>query len=190
MTSPILRKEESSRMPDTKVDFKDVWTAVKDVAKLADSSASYSMGDPAFVVPKGLQPWDLDWSEQFQQDLSVRRRWGNRCSDEYLDLGLFTIEIDCSPTVVRIGGSFKAGGRYGGQGRYIHDAYVWGVVDSTSMGVGVEIKGGFHPNPVTIGNGVAQLTGEIHVHVTQFGLHFTDELYDVLMQGDGYGYLQ
>jgi hypothetical protein len=172
-------------MPDVKVDFKDVWNAVSDVATLIDSSTSYAMGQRAFVVPKGLQPWDLDWSEQFDRDLAVRRRWGNRCSDEYLDLGLFEISIDCSPTVVRCGASFKAGGRYEGKGRYIHDAYLWAVADSTSMGVSVNATGYLSSTPVTVGNGVAQLTGEIHIKIEQFGMHFTDVFYDVLMQGDG-----
>jgi hypothetical protein len=177
-------------MPDVKVDFKDVWNAVHDVATLIDSDTSYAMGQRAFVVPKGLQPWDLDWSEQTDGDMRVQRRWGNRCSDEYLDLGIFEISIDCSPTLVRSGVSWKAGGRYEGKGRYIHDAYLWAVADSTSMGVTVNAQGSFSSTPVTVANGVAQLTGEITVKIKQFGLHFTDLIYDIVIQGDGYGRMQ
>lgn len=173
-------------MADVKVDFKDVWNAVGDVATLIDSGATYNMGERAFVVPKGLQPWDLDWSEQFDRDLAVQKRWGNRCSDEYLDLGIFEIEIDCSPTVVRCGVSYKAGGRYEGKGRYIHDAYLWAVADSTSLGVTVNASGHFSTTPVTVANGVAQLTGEIHIKIEQFSMHYKDLFYDVLIQGDGY----
>src|SRR5215210_693925 len=105
-TSHPVQMRTERAMPDVKVDFKDVWNAVTDVATLLDSSTSYAMGNRAFVVPKGLEPRDLDWNEQFDRDLEVKRRWGNRCSDEYLDLGIFEIEIDCSPTVVRAGASF------------------------------------------------------------------------------------
>jgi hypothetical protein len=176
-------------MVDVKVDFKDVWSAVTQVATLIDSDTSYAMGDRAFVAPKPLQPWDLDWSQQFDQSLTAAHRWGNRCSDEYLDLGLFTIDIDCAATVVRCGAAWKGGGRYEGKGRYIHDAYLWAVADSTSMGVTVDATGHFSSTPVAIGNGVAQLGGEIHIKVKQFGMHFTDLFYDVLLQGDGAGWL-
>jgi hypothetical protein len=173
-------------MADVKADFKDVWNAVTDVATLIDSDTSSAMGSRAFVVPKGLQPWDLDWSEQFDRDLAAQHRWGNLCSDEYLDLGLFSIEVDCSPTLVRCGASYKAGGRYEGKGRYIHDAYLWALADSTAMGCTVNATGYFSSTPVTVANGVAQLTGSIHIKVEQFGMHFTDLIYDVLLQGDGY----
>ena len=128
-------------MPDVTVDFKDVWNAVKDVATLINSSTTYGMGDRAFVVPKGLTPYDLDWSRGAEQDFRVSRRWGNRASDEYLDLGLFTILIDASPTLVRSGVHFTYGGRHEGKGLYIHDAYVWAVADSTAFAATVDATG-------------------------------------------------
>ena len=30
------------------------------------------------------------------------------------------------------------------------------------------------------------MTGEIHIKIEQFKMHFTDIYYDVLIQGDGY----
>lgn len=169
-------------MPDgskgMNVDFKDVWNAVTDVAELMDSNTSISMGERAFVAPKGLQPWDLDWSSQFDRHMWLPKRWTSVCS-EYLW---------CDETKIRVGVVWWAGGNYQGRGLFIHDAYMYAVADTTGTAVGVDVKGQFSDTPVMVG-GVAQLTGTITLSKEQFSLSDGNFRWDFWIQGDGAGQL-
>jgi cephalosporin-C deacetylase-like acetyl esterase len=158
------------------VDFKDVWNAVTDVATLLESNTTYAMGTRAFVVPKGLQPLDLEWSSQQEHRIGDRRLWSSWCSRN----------LWCDATDIRIGVIWSFGGRYQGKGRYLHDAYMWAVADSTAVGVSVSGSGQFSDTPVTVGNAVAVLQGSIHVVRRRAGSS-SDFFWDFTIQGDGAG---
>jgi hypothetical protein len=168
-------------MPESpvKADFKDVWNAVTDVATLMESNTSYAMGQRAFCVPKGLQPMDLLWSEQAEHHIWDRASQTSTCA-QYLW---------CDDTQIRLGVVWSFGGTYQGGGRYLHDAYMYAVADSTLLGTSYDVTGSFSPTPVTVGNGVAQLQGTIFVAGKFARMHNRDWRWDFTIQGDGAGWL-
>jgi len=165
-----------SALADVKVDFKDVWNGVKDVAELMQSNVSKNMGERAFVAPKTKQPWDLDWTDHWPRHIAhyaYRTSW---CSKN----------LWCDDTDVTVGVVWSAGGKYEGQGRFLHDAYMYAVAHTTLAGDNLTCTGKFSDTPVMI-NGVARLEGWIELDVKQFKMHDGSYRWDFWIMGNGAG---
>ena len=91
------------------VDFKDLWTAVHDVANWVGSESTVDLASNVFVIPKGVQsPNELPgWNPEPSQ-LYVTHKWTGISSD----------------TRIRVGVNWYFGGQYNSQGRYIGNADV------------------------------------------------------------------
>ncbi|MGH9119050.1 MAG: hypothetical protein ACRD0A_14560 [Acidimicrobiales bacterium] len=167
-------------MADVKVDYKDVWNSVTDVAQLLESNSSRNMGERAFVVPKGLEPWDLDWTHQTARHIvdSARRT------------SFFSRNMWCDETRVRVGVVWQAGGRNDGKGWFLHGAYMYAVTETTLAGDSPSASGKLSATPVTVGNGVAHLEGSAELDVRQFGMHDGSCCWDFWIRGDGSGQIQ
>lgn len=172
-------------MPDSPVSFSDVWNAVKDVATLCRNNEHMQMPAGAFVAPAGKQPMDLNWDNQGDRVTSppqLTYRFDTYAS-EYTSI--------FSPTVFRVGVQWRFGGTMDGHGLFLHEAMLFVVVDSTSVGASIDAQGAFSGNPYMV-HGVAQLEGTIEVSVRELGgaMHVRDLRFQVLVSGDGAGYVR
>lgn len=158
-------------------EISDVWAVVGDTATLFQNGHSEELGTRAFACPKDVQPSTLDWSRGGQETLSVTRSWSNKAKRWF---GL------SSGTQLRIGCTWSYGGSSSDHpGLYLHDAYLWAVLDYSSAGTDFEVKGGFG-DAVPHGNS-AELSGWITVNMEFLGMHWEEQRYDLRIRGDGYG---
>jgi hypothetical protein len=139
-------------------DIGDVWNEVKDTFTLFESGQSVQMGGRAFACPSGAHPGDLDWAKAGEQTVGDELEWTNWVKEH---LGL------SSGSKVRFGVTWNYGGTSPQHpGLYLHDAYLWGLVDYSTAGTDFTITGGFG-DAVPVGNS-AELSGWIRIDKKQF----------------------
>lgn len=161
-------------------DIGEVWNIVTDTATLFQNGQSKDMGQRAFACPKGVNPGDLDWSHGGQETLSYAKTWTNRAREWF---GL------SSGTQLRIGCTWSYGGSSEEHpGLYLHDAYLWAVLDYSSAGTNYEVKGGFG-DAAPYGNS-AELSAWITITMKFMGMHWEDHRFDIRIRGNGYGVLR
>jgi hypothetical protein len=161
-------------------DVGDVWNAVKDTATLFSNHQSISMGQRAFACPNGVQPSGLDWSNGAEQTLTVTKTWTNRAREWF---GMST------GTQLRIGCTWTYGGSSTDHpGAYLHDAYLWAVLDWSTLGDDFTITGGFG-DAVPYGN-TCELSGWIDIVDRQFTIQQGQYRYDLRVRGNGAGTLR
>jgi len=161
-------------------DIGEVWNIVTDTATLFQNGHSQSMGERAFACPKGVSPGDLDWSNGGEHTLAYAKTWTNRAK-EWFDLS--------SGTKLRIGCTWNYGGTSPQHpGLYLHDAYLWAVLDYSSAGTSYEVKGGFG-DAVPYGNS-AELSAWINIDMKFLGMHWEEHRFDIRIRGNGYGILR
>ena len=88
-------------MGDQAVTFSDVWNAAKDVASIMQNGESQHFPNPAFAVPAGHNPGELDWADEAENTLVYSLTWGSLAADWGLSSG----------TSLRVGVSWRFGGR-------------------------------------------------------------------------------
>jgi hypothetical protein len=165
-------------MGDQVATFTDVWNAVKDVASIMQNGESQHFPKPAFAVPSGHSPGDLDWADEAELTNTYTLTWGSIAAS----LGL------SSGTSLRIGATWRYGGRLQGQGRFLHEARLWAVLDYSGIGQNFDVQGSFGDAYLRGNTGV--LVGEIKVQQTFVHLHMADIAFDVEITGAGGGYLR
>lgn len=157
----------------------DVWTVLGDTVTLFENGQTKDLGARAFACPKGVTPPELDWSRGGQETLSYAKTWSNRAR-EWLDLS--------SGTQLRVGCTWSYGGSSPDHpGLYLHDAYLWAVLDFSSAGTDFEVTGGFG-DAVPHGNS-AELSGWIVITMAYLGMHWEEHRFDLRIRGNGYGVL-
>lgn len=161
-------------------DVADVWNAVKDTAVLFTSSGSQSMPDRAFALPAGTNPGQLDWGGAIDRTLEYSIALTNR-AQEWFDLS--------SGSRMRIGATWDCNGRSDEhEGTYLHDAYLWAVLDYTSAGTSWDVRGQFG-DAVPAGD-TASLSGRIEVKMSFMGQHWFEKEFDIDLRGNGAGSLR
>jgi len=165
-------------MGDQTVTFTDVWNAAKDVASIMQNGESRRFPNPAFAVPAGRSAGELDWADEAEMTKTYTLTWGSWAADYGLSSG----------TSLRIGVTWRYGGRLEGQGRFLHEARLWAVLDYSGLGQNFDIKGSFG-DPYLRGN-TGVLVGEIGVQQTFARMHWADIDFDVEITGAGGGYLR
>jgi hypothetical protein len=153
------------------VDFKDVWSAVHDVADWIDSEATLSLANNVFVIPKGVQtPNELTgWNSEPGQ-LADTHKWTGIMSD----------------TRIRYGVNWYYGGQYNGQGRYIGNADVHFEVLEIGRWEKFHVAAHFD-SPLNVGAGVAHLAGSFAINYYEYGSLSRTLNYHFYIQGDGAG---
>jgi hypothetical protein len=160
------------------VTFTEVWNAAKDLASIMQNGESRHFPSPAFAVPKGQTAADLDWADEAETTNSYTLTWGSPASE----LGL------SSGTSLRIGVTWRYGGRLKGRGRFLHEARLWAVLDYSGLGQNFDVQGSFGDPYLRGETGV--LVGTISVQQTYMRLHWADIDFDVEITGTGGGYLR
>lgn len=158
-------------------DIGDVWNAVKDVATLFGNGQSQAMGTRAFACPQGVQPGQLDWTNGQEGTLTLGVNMTNNARE------LFGMSSGCS---LRLGVIWQFGGTSSQHpGYYLHDAYLWAVLDYSSAGTNFTVTGSFG-DAVPVGNS-AELSGQINMEMTFMGMHWEQRQYDIRVRGNGAG---
>ena len=159
-------------------DIGEVWNAVKDTATLFSNRQSVSMGQRAFGCPRNVQPGDLDWANsRTREDLTSTMTWTNRAREWF---GMST------GTQLRVGCVWTYGGSSSEHpGAYLHDAYLWALLDWSTLGDDFTITGGFG-DAVPYGNTV-ELSGWIDIVDKQFTISQGNYRFDIRLRGNGYG---
>ncbi len=165
-------------MGEQAVSFTDVWNAAKDVASIMQNGESQHFPNPAFAVPSGHQPGELDWADEAEMNLSYTLTWGSWAADHGLSSG----------TSLRVGVTWRYGGRLQGQGRFLHEARLWAVLDYSGLGQNFDVHGSFG-DPYLRGN-TGVLVGTIDVQQTYARMHWADIAFDVEISGSGGGYVR
>ena len=161
-------------------DIGEVWNAVKDSVTLFASGQSQHMGNRAFACPSGVQPSQLDWSHAGEHTVGDQLEWSNLARDWF---GLST------GSRIRFGATWNFGGTSAQHpGLYLHDAYLWAVLDFSSAGTDFTVTGGFG-DAVPYGNS-AELSGWLRIDKKQFWQHAGSWQYDVRLRGNGYGHIR
>jgi hypothetical protein len=155
-----------------------VWNIVKDTASIMVNGESVSMPAAAFAVPANHQPNELDWADEAEQTIMYTLAWGSIAADWGLSTG----------TSLRLGATWRYGGRLQGQGRYLHEARLWAILDHSGLGQNFNVTATFGDPYLRAGVGV--LTG--HVRVTQkfVGMHWEDIQFNAEITGAGGGYIR
>lgn len=151
------------------------WNIVKDVAPLMQNSQTVDMGGRAFALPAGKQPQDLNWEGQADQTLQYTLNWGSTAQEWGLSSG----------TSLRVGATWSYGGQLDGSGRFLHDAYLWAILDHSGLGQDFDVTGQFFDAVLEGRTGV--LSGLITVNQTYVGMHWETIKFDVKIRGDGGG---
>lgn len=151
------------------------WNITKDLATLMQNSASVEMPGRAFALPEGKEPHDLDWAGQRPKDLEYALTWGSTAQEWGVSTG----------TQLRVGASWKYGGQLDGSGKYLHDAYLWAILDHSGLGQDFEVKGNF--GDAVMEGDTSVLTGDITVVQSYVTMHWQDFKFDVEIRGDGGG---
>ena len=165
-------------MGDQAVTFTDVWNAAKDVASIMQNGESQHFPNPAFAVPSNHQPGQLDWADEAEITRSYTLTWGSPAADWGLSSG----------TSLRVGVTWRYGGRLEGQGRFLHEARLWAVLDYSGLGQNFNVQGVFG-DPYLRGN-TGVLVGTIAVQQMYMRLHMADIHFDVEITGAGGGYIR
>jgi|SRR5215207_8271569 len=153
------------------VNFKDVWSAVHDVGDWYSSEATFNLVNNAFVIPKGVtSPNELEGWIGEPHVITESDGWSGKLSD----------------TDVRFGVVWYYGGQYNGQGRYIGNADVFFVIDEIGSFEKFRVDAAFD-NPIPIGGGVAQLSGELTYSYYEWGSLSASARYQWFIRGDGAG---
>lgn len=161
-------------------DIGDVWNAAKDTATLFATSGSQAMPDRAFACPAGLQPGQLQWGDSQEETLEYAITTTNRAK-EWFDLS--------TGSRMRIGCTWDFNGRHDEEeGTYLHDAYLWAVLDYSSAGTTWEVTGEFG-DAVPHGE-TANLSGRIEVKMSFAGMHWFEKEFDIDIRGNGWGRLR
>jgi hypothetical protein len=155
------------------VDFKDLWTAVHDVANWVGSESTVDLASNVFVIPKGVQsPNELPgWNPEPSQ-LYVTHKWTGISSD----------------TRIRVGVNWYFGGQYNSQGRYIGNADVSFAVQEIGYWEKFHVDAHFD-SPLNVGAGVAHLAGRVTVSYYEYGSLSRSIPYHFYIRGDGGGRL-
>jgi hypothetical protein len=164
-------------MGDQAVTFSDLWNAAKDVATIMVNGESQHMPGRGFAVPSGHQPGELDWADETDGSVVHTMLWTSRMADWGLSTG----------TSLRLGASWKYGGRLQGAGRFLHDAQLWAVLDHSGLGQNFDIQASFGDPYLRGQTGV--LPGTIQVQMKYARLHFADYRFDVEITGAGGGFV-
>ena len=159
-------------------DVGEVWNAVKDTATLFSNKQSINMGQRAFGCPNGMQPSQLEWGNSATQDkLNKTLTWTNRAREWF---GLST------GTQLRFGCIWTYGGTSRDHpGSYLHDAYLWAVLDWSTLGDDFTVTGGFG-DAVPHGSTV-EVSAWIDIVDRQFTVQQGQYRYDIRILGDGSG---
>lgn len=165
-------------MTDQAVSFTDLWNAAKDVASIMQNGESQHFPNPACAIPSGHTPGDLDWADEAEQTLTYTLTWGSIAADIGLSSG----------TSLRIGVTWRYGGRLQGQGRFLHEARLWAVLDYSGLGQTFDVQGSFG-DPYLRGN-TGVLVGTINVQQKYARMHWADIDFDVEITGAGGGYVR
>src|SRR5262245_4612925 len=153
------------------VDFKDVWTAVHDVADWIGSEATVHLASNVFVIPKGVQsPNELAGWNSEPSNIYETYKWTGRLSD----------------TRIKMGVNWYYGGQYNGQGRYIGNADVFFSVLEIGAWEKFHVEARFD-SPLNVGNGVAHLAGAMTVSYYEYGMLSKSTPYHFYIRGDGGG---
>jgi hypothetical protein len=153
------------------VDFKDVWSAVHDVADWVGSESTVNLATNVFVIPKGVQsPNELTGWVAEPGQLVHTEKWTGILSD----------------TRIRFGVNWYYGGQYNGQGRYIGNADMFFEVKEIGSWEKFHVNAHFD-NPLNVGNGVAHLGGSMSISYYQYGSLSDNDTYQFYIQGDGGG---
>ena len=165
-------------MAETKVniDFKDVWSAVKDVASEISDEGTLSVAQNAFVLPKGINSPDqlTGWNGDYS-NMQVKTGW---TSQWFLIL--------TTPTRVRLGALWYYGGNVDGKGQYIANADIYFLVDSIGRWEKFKVSGTFDA-PFASNTGVAQLGGQIEFGYYEYSELSARKRVQFMLRGDGYG---
>ena len=165
-------------MAETKVniDFKDVWSAVRDVAGEISDSGTFNVAQNGFVLPKGIDSPDqlTGWNSDYHH-MQVKTGWTSRW-----------FLILTTPTRVRLGALWYFGGNVDGKGLYIANADIYFLVDSIGGWEKFEVSGTFDP-PIASSNGVAKLGGQIDFSYYEYSSVSARKRVQFMLQGDGYG---
>lgn len=155
----------------------ELWNVAKDTAQLFANGQSQSMGARAFACPAGVQPAQLDWAQGDQRTIQYTRNWTNSAREWF---GMST------GTSLRVGCTWTYGGTSPEHpGLYLHDAYLWAVLDYSSAGTDFDVTGGFG-DAVPRGN-TAELSGWIRVEMSYVAMHWEEHRFDIRVRGNGYG---
>jgi hypothetical protein len=139
---------------------------------------SQAFPNAACAIPAGHTPADLDWADEAEISRSYTLTWGSVATD----LGL------SSGTSLRVGVTWRYGGRLQGQGRFLHEARLWAVLDYSGLGQTFDVQGSFG-DPYLRGN-TGVLVGTIRVQQKYVRLHWADIEFDVEITGTGGGYVR
>lgn len=164
-------------MGDQAITFTEVWNAAKDVASIMQNGESVHMPPHAFAVPANHQPGELDWAEEHNGDVSATLTWSSTAAEWGLSSG----------TSLRIGASWKYGGRLNGAGRFLHEARLWAILDHSGLGQNFNITASFGDAYLRGQTGV--LSGNVRIEMTYVRLHWTTIEFDVELTGAGGGSL-
>lgn len=165
-------------MSDGTITFTDVWNAAKDVASIMQNGSSKQFPNPAFAVPSGHTAGELDWADEAEMTKSYTLTWTSWAAEAGLSSG----------TSLRVGVTWRYGGRLQGQGRFLHEARLWAVLDYSGLGQNFDIHGSFGDAYLRGNTGV--LVGTISVTQTYARLHWSDIAFDVEITGAGGGYVR
>jgi hypothetical protein len=163
---------------DQPVTFTEVWNAAKDLASIMRNGESQHFPSPAFAVPKGQTAGDLDWADEAEMTKSYTLTWGSWAAEHGLSSG----------TSLRVGVTWRYGGRLQGRGRFLHEARLWAVLDYSGIGQTFDVQGSFGDPYLRGDTGV--LVGTISVQQKFAHLHWADIAFDVEITGAGGGYLR
>jgi len=155
------------------IDFKDVWSAVHDVGDWVASEATTKLVDNAFMIPKGVSsPNELSGWEGEPHHIWQSYEWEGHTSDTRIHYGI----------VWYYGASVE------GRGRYIGNADIYFAVDEIGFLEKFRVDASFN-NPMTIGNGVAQMSGGLSIGYYEYGSLSKSLQYQFIIRGDGAGNL-
>ena len=91
-----------------------------------------------------------------------------------------------TPTKIRLGATWYAGGGVEGKGRYVANANVYFVVDSIGAWEKFKVSAHFE-QPMVVGNALGQLSGYIDVSYYEYSTLSRSLRATFALQGDTYG---
>lgn len=160
------------------ITFSDVWNAAKDVASIMQNGESVHMPGAAFAVPSGHQPGELDWADEAEQTVLHTLTYTSWAADNGVSSG----------TSLRVGCTWRYGGRMQGAGRFLHEARMWAILDYSGLGQNFDVTGSFGDAYLRGQTGV--LGGTIEVQMQYVHLHWASIRFQVEITGTGGGYIR
>lgn len=144
---------------------------------LLEANESRPMQERAAAVPRAAAPDELDWSEEREHQIELTKQWTSLGASWGV----------AAPSVVRLGCVWTSAGRWHGHGRYLRDAYLYAVADTTGLGQRYGCTGGFLPEPTQDSAGVAELHGWLRLSWSEHGAAPVTYDLGVAVRGDGAG---